>query len=402
MLTGLLAEAVEANPKDPSLRAKLLARLAQARATSSTPDERKVESDEAWELAWDSRDPDTMGAVLRARHEALSAPDDLEDRLEIDGELFAMATASKDAELALLAHGWRLVDLLEKGHLVDAERDRKLHAQLARRSGDPHHGRDEARWAATWALLEGHVDEACDQIDRALALGQQARDPGASSAYWIQQHALLLDWGSEDEIEGLIDVWRDMARTHEDNALWHASLALLLVRAGRTEEAAVELDDILAVTADGADLPLDRDWLPTVTALGEVAAALADGRGSKLSKLLAPYAPRLIVVGPGLACRGSVARVLGLLAATARKWPDVERHFQSALTAHERVNARPLLARTRAEFGQALGHKRGGKLHTGRVITMLEEAVEEAASLGLDRLGAETRADLERMRARAF
>src|SRR5919202_6748028 len=124
-----------------------------------------------------------------------------------------MATASKDAELALLAHGWRLVELLEKGHLVDAERDRQLHAQLARRSGDPHHQWDEAVWAAAWALLKGDVDVASDRIDRALALGQQAGDPGASSAYWLQQHALLLDWGSGEELEGLIDVWRDLAPT---------------------------------------------------------------------------------------------------------------------------------------------------------------------------------------------
>jgi tetratricopeptide (TPR) repeat protein len=310
-----------------------------------------------------------------------------------------MASSSKDADLALLAHGWRLVDLFEKGYLVDAERDRKLHEKLAVRSGELRHRRDAAAWAGAWALLEGRPDAAADHIDEALALGEQARDPGASGAYWLQQHALLLDWGTTEELDGLVDVWRDLVRSHKDTPLWRASLALLLVHAGRTGDAAAELDDLVA--QDCADVPLDRDWLPTVAAIGEVAAALGDPRVPVVSKLLTPYAPRFVVVGPALACRGAVSGVLGLLAAASGRWPEVERHFQAAITAHERTNARPLLARARSDFGRALARKRGGKLHVGRVITMLEQAAGEADELGMTRLEAATAAALAQVRAKA-
>jgi hypothetical protein len=176
-------------------------------------------------------------------------------------------------------------------------------------------------------------------------------------------------------------------------------LALLLVRTGRIDEATVELDDVVAYEC--ADLPMDRDWLPTVATLGEVAAALKNPRCPLFSKLLAPYAPRLVVVGRGLVCRGSASRILGLLAAATGKWPAVERHFQAAVTAHERAGAGPLLARTRSEFGQALARKSGGKLHVGRVGKMLGQAAEEAEAMGMTRLAGETRAALGRIGRKA-
>ncbi len=318
-LIGLLDEALAANPDDASLKAKLIARLAQARAAFDSPDQRKAQSDRAWELAWDSKDPGTMGAVLRARHEALSAPDDLEDRAEIDGELWAMANNAQDPAQLLLAFGWRLVDLLEQGHLVDADRDRKLHAQLARRTGDRRHLRDAAMWSATWALLEGRSRTALTQTDQALGLGQQIRDPESSSIYWTQQLHLLLDWGADGERDGLVDVWRDLVRSHDHDPAWRASLALLLTRIGRLDEARAELEDLL--TVDGADFPLDRNWVATVAALGEVAAELNDRRCAALAKSLWPYRRRLIVVGPAVVCRGSVARVVGLLGPPLRTGP---------------------------------------------------------------------------------
>lgn len=393
LLIGMLDEAVAANPDDASLRAKLVARLAQARAAFDSPDERKARSDRAWELAWDSRDPDTMGAVLRARHEALSAPDDLEDRVEIDGELFAMASSASDPDLALLAHGWRVVDLLEQGHLADAERDRTLHAKLAVRSHDPLHQRDAAAWSAMWALVEGRSGDAAADIDRALALGQEGADPSAAANYWVQQLGLLLDWGTDAELDGLVEIWHDLVRSHDGHPWWRASLALLLAHCGRIQEAAVELDDLLA--EEGADLPQDRTWLPTAAAMGEAAAIVGDDRVGMLARLLAPYGRRMIVWGPGLVCRGSVSRVLGLLWAGAEEWTTAERSFQAALAAHDRINAGPLLARTRSDFGRALAAKPGGNLHAGRVRTTLEEAVEEADAQGMIRLLEQTRAALQ-------
>jgi len=392
LLIRLLDEALEANPGDASLKAKLLGRLAQARGKVDTPDELKAQSDEAWELAWESRDADTMGAVLRARHEALGAPDDLEDRVEMDGELFAMANNAKDPELLLLAHGWRLVDLLEQGHVVHADRDRKLHAGLARQAGNTANRRDAELWAATWALLEGRPTRATTHIDKALSLGHRARDAYAANAYWLQQFALVDDWGSDADVDELVEVFQDLVDSHDRGALWRSSLALLYLRAGRTDDAADALDDLLHDGVEG--IPLDRDWLPSVTAAVEVAAGLGDERAPAVARDLSPYSRRLVVVGNGVACRGAVARVIGLAAASAGNWTTAERQFQSALSIHERVNATALVARTRGDFGKALARKRGGPLHGGRVQQTLALAIEEAEELGMSRLASGSKAAL--------
>jgi tetratricopeptide (TPR) repeat protein len=246
-------------------------------------------------------------------------------------------------------------------------------------------------WSAAWALLEGRSRQALTYTDKALALGQQARDPEASSIYWTQQLDLLLEWGADGEMDGLVDVWRDIAHGHDQDPTWRASLALLLARTGRREQAADELDHLLS--DNGADFPLDRNWVATVAAISEVAADLEDRRCAALASLLSPYARRLIVVGPGVVCRGSVARVLGLLSAATGNWTAAERQFQAALSAHDRVNARPLVARTRFDFGRALARKRGGPLHAGRVRTTLDQAIEEAEHLGLARLASQARAE---------
>jgi tetratricopeptide (TPR) repeat protein len=198
-----------------------------------------------------------------------------------------------------------------------------------------------------------------------------------------------------EELAALVDLWREVVESHDRAPLWRSSLALLMAQCGRYEEAATEFEDLVA--DNGADLPLDRDWLPTVAAMGEVAAALNDGRAPLLANLLLPYARRLIVVGPGLACRGSVGRVLGLLYAASGMWNQAERHFQAALTAHETAAAVALLARTRSDFGRALATKPGGPLHVGRVRTTLEQAAKEAARCRMTRLVAEIRSTRRRV-----
>lgn len=390
-LVSLLSQALEQTRADPSLQAQLLGRLAEAKG-AGTLDQRKALSDQAWELAWDSRDPATMGSVLSARHQALSSPEDLADRIEAAGELLAMAAASADGALALRAHGWRYVDLLEHGSVTDADRDLAAFTRLAAATGD---ARDERRglgWQAARSMLRGEHTEAAAAIDRAHALGGGSADHGATGAYWSQMWALLLDWGDEADLEDLVPVWLELVDSHGNHPAWRARLALLLAFVDRRAEASAIVEDL----ADGnfAAVPADRSWLPTVAVVAEAAARVrAQPQARAAMQALGPFSRRLVVLDDGKVVWGSVARAAGLAALVGGRRADAVRHMATALEVLSRAGALPMLARTRAEWGAVLARATGPEDHL-RGHDLLTAAHEEARRLGMTRLAAQARDSL--------
>lgn len=391
-LIGLLDLALVSTRDDAGLQARLLARLAEARATRDDAAACKARCDRAWELAWESRDPAIMSAVLAARALALSTPDDLDDRIEATGELLAIAGNAWQADLAAQAHGWRFVDLVEKGRIADAERDRAAHAKLARQSGDPGAERDAAAWAAAAALLVGDRGQAATQIDLAHQLGRDMGDPLAPDLYWTQVWGMLVDWGEDSELDDLVPVWRDLVRTHEGEPAWSARFAFLLARVGRTAEAAAIVEDLVD---DGCQaVRFDRSWLATMAVLAETAALVgAAPEAEVVADLLRPYSARVAVFEGGRLVWGSVARARGLALRAAGQPAKADEQLAAACSAHERMGAAPLLARSRWERGAALvaGTSTGDRLKGHH---LLEVAASDADALGMGALAAWARAAL--------
>src|SRR5262249_7849396 len=87
----------------------------------------------------------------------------------------------------------------------------------------------------------------------------------------------------------------------------------------------------------------------------EVCAELGDAdRAAVLYDMLLPHDGRTVVVVNGDACLGGVSRYLGRLAAAMRRWDAAARHFEDALTLHERMDAVPALARTPVKYAAML------------------------------------------------
>ena len=88
---ALLEEALTMlGDEDSPARAIALSRLAQARYRSSAAAERSWQIDEALDIARRVGNPNTLGAVLLARHWTFYGPDDLEERVACADEIVSL------------------------------------------------------------------------------------------------------------------------------------------------------------------------------------------------------------------------------------------------------------------------------------------------------------------------
>jgi tetratricopeptide (TPR) repeat protein len=196
----------------------------------------------------------------------------------------------------------------------------------------------------------------------------------------IQLFALRREQGKLAELQPVVQSFIDQYPALR----WRVGLAYVLCDVGRLDEARAEFE---RMASDGfAELPLDFNWLISATILAEVCARLKDAqRAPALYQLLLPHADRMAVIGDTVACNGSVARYLALLARTMGDWDVAERHFRAALDMNERMGARPFVAHTAQEFAEML-LERSGPGDRARAKELLDRALDEARTLGLVRV----------------
>jgi hypothetical protein len=373
---ALLEEALAAlGDEDSPLRARLLARIALELYYSDDPERRLALSEQAVDLARALGDPRTLAVCLDARHYALWRPENVNERLEVAAELRQVAEETGDPELELEGAGWTVVDLLELGDVQGADVQIAAATKLAEALQRPIWLWWSALLRCTRAQLVGDFEEAERLADEALEIGRHGQAENAVNAYWQAMFNIRREQGRLAEVEPSV---RRFIELYPRLVAWRAGLALLLVELGRLDEARAEFEALA-----GSEMPRDANWLIGVTLLAEVCGALGDGsRAEPLYELLEPYAGRNVVVGRAATCNGAAARLLGTLAAAMRSWELAEGHFISALAMHERMGARPWVARTQLAYAEMLltRRRRGDK---ARACELLAEAVANADALGM-------------------
>ena len=129
---------------DPAMKARVMADLALQLLSPPTLERAAALSEEAVALARKSGDLVTLGETLNLRCTVLSGPEHAHARLGEASALLELAGESGSAELALFAHRWRLVTLLELGEIADADREIQAYQRAS----------DEARvWHGRWFAL---------------------------------------------------------------------------------------------------------------------------------------------------------------------------------------------------------------------------------------------------------
>lgn len=387
-LVGLLEEAIglvgSTDGDDGLLRARLMARLARELYWSDTPQRGNAVATEAVALARRLGDPATLAAALTAHVYALWAPDRLEARIAAEGEIVRLAEATGDKEMALRGRLWRMSDLLELGDIEVVEREMQTYAQLAEELRQPAYLWYVPRNRAMRALLAGHFTEAEALAREAFAIGERAHAGLAAQALGVL--TVMVRW-ERGELAALAEILREFQQRYPSVAAWQCGLAFVLSEQGRLPEARAELERLAARRFTA--LHRDATWLLAVALLALACANLDDAaRARDLYALLEPYAERSIVVGRSLVCFGAASHYLGLLATVMRRWDAAATHLEAALHLHERLGARPWLARSQLALARMLA-LRGAPDDGPRIRGLLDAVRETAAALGMGRLAQE-------------
>ena len=262
----------------------------------------------------------------------------------------------------------RIPALLAQGLLDDVDRDLAAHATMASRIGSSDDRLTAATWRVMRAVLDGDREDARSALQVVNALGH------GDDRYWAQRLWLGLEWGDETEHFALLEHCWEQAYRY-DNLAWRARLCLLLARMGRTEEAAREVDAVLA----GLQGQTPDGFADIVTNVAEAVFALGDRtKAASLQRLLPKVRDHLVVTGAGLACKGALSRFQAHVASATGNAVAADRHFSAAADTHRALGARPLLARTLREWGATLAGR-----DDVRAQRCLDEATALARELGL-------------------
>lgn len=200
---------------------------------------------------------------------------------------------------------------------------------------------DQTTWATMRALLAGRRDAVRMGVE---SLGRLAQDGNgvAPDLAWALRFWATFEWGTRDERLDVLDHCRERAYRF-DELMWWGNLTLLLAALGKHEEAVRAFDQALPFIGAASE----RVRLDLVTNLIEAAALLGDaGRVAAAGGQLRTETGRLVVVGAGVVCKGSVDRYLGLLHAAVGQAREAAEYFRSAEATHRAIGAAPLLART--------------------------------------------------------
>jgi len=346
-LVPLLEEALAAlDHEDVELEVRLLARLAGARRDDFSRDRRDALSGRAVELARMTGNAAALSYALAGRAHAINAPDTIAEFHALATELCDVAASIGDHERVEAGHVLRVLAESWLGDRAAAEADIAAAAELAEALRQPIHLWEVAGIRSMFALAEGHFVEARALMEEALAVGERAIPEAAVPHYRMHRYCLAEFVGGLDEVGPWI---ADLALTNPARPVFTCAHAHVLATLGREAEARKVLSGLLEA------LPFDQEWLYGMALLTE-AAVLVDESDlcAAAYDALAPW-EALYAIDQSEGCRGSVARYLGLLAATLGRPEEAGAHFRRAIAENERMGFTPWAERAREDLERISG-----------------------------------------------
>jgi tetratricopeptide (TPR) repeat protein len=377
VLVQMLEEALEVlPPEDSPPRVQVLARLGGAMQPMRSTAEPARVAREAIEMARRLGDPPTLLGALIGGMSALMDVAPPRERLTLNLQAEGLAQQLGDRERLLRTHLRICLDHAEMGEFAAAAARIDAFEALARELAAPWFQWRAPVLRSMLALVHGRFAEAEAQVAEAREIGTASGDTQMERLLVMHREGQLR---ASERHEEMIqhNVMTRGFWTHfgaGDGWQWIAPAL-----------AASRVEDAEATARNLARVP--EGWLPSgdnvyalFYAAEPVAFAGTEADAEGMYQQLLPAADRDVLLGATQTLwEGPVARLLGLLSVRRGRWDQADVHFAAAIERARRLDAAPILCRTRYEWGRALG-QRGER---DRARELLRQARPDAERLPL-------------------
>jgi hypothetical protein len=352
LLVEMLTEALRTLPEAPSvLRARVLARLAGALQPAADPMGPVALAREAIAMARSLGDEETLRVVLLGAGAALVDYVEPEERLDIDGELLALAERAGDKPHAFRARLRLFFDVAELGEFERADEQVRACGELAIEIGRPRHRFYAAMLRAVRAMQLGRFDEA-DRLE-AQAESEVALADESALGFSLNFHRFAKNLVRHDYagLRAALPVFPPSLGDQAAGKVYGDIFAsVVLVRAGDLEAARTRIAEV-----DPNDTFV-RSEVVSLVLLAEIYARTnMREQAAAILRHLAPHRRKFASWGPfGLAVLGPYAAAIARLEAALGRWDEARRDFEDAIARAAAAGARPALAEIHWEFACAL------------------------------------------------
>ncbi len=382
VLVSLLEDAIAAlGPKDSSLRAQLLARLAMAHGWSGAEAHRSALTSEAIEMAERDGGAGTLAYALGAKHGLLWGPERLEERVALIGKMGALAGQSKDTELILMHLLFRITAGLELGQIAAVDCDIQRYTEIAEALNQPQSLWYTHSFRAARALMQGKFSEAAVHAQQLLSIGARIHDVNSVNSFGVHAAIQLWEQGRALEILPFADQY---VHRYPLIPAWRFSRAAMYFEAGRIGEASSQFE--LLAEGEFASIPRNEQWSISACLAADLCCWLQDKqRAEILYQQLYPGRNQFCVIGFGVANFGSIMRRLAALAGMLQQWTLAGEHFEAAIRLEESVGSLPWLAHAIHDYSRCLS-ARGRKADIRLSAILSKRAIDIARSVGMPNL----------------
>jgi DNA-binding CsgD family transcriptional regulator len=369
-----------------AVRARLLARLAEARLYTGDLAGAEDASRGALTMAGECGDPSAVVAALQARQAVCGTPEAVAERADVTERMLSMGQQSGDTAIQALARSWRVDLCFAGGHLDRAEAElQELEWCLGAAAG-PLERWYLLRYQGALAHARARFDHARACADEAYAIAAKIRHPAAvpvrHALLWAIAHHTGVDPDAPHVVEAL-QAGPGSATTpgHAFRIMELLGPAAILVEAGRIEAARARF------LATG---PVSAWQPPPYFALNLYAIGVLIGirigaaaEVAQLREVLTGYRGQHVASGSAVAYYGGpVELYLGLAARYLAALDDAVFDLTEALHRCGEVAAVGYQVEAAYELAAALAG-RGGSDDRRRALTLLNKYAPAAARLGM-------------------